>query len=135
MQSEMITADNLSPELLKSVFDSAFMEATMENGGDITVQEAVKVRVKVNERKNRIRFMSVFGFKENAKQAAQLECVNLINSEYIMVCASAEENLLFFRYDLGVVGGLTKKALVMAVKQFAEIPHQAVTDHGQELVD
>jgi hypothetical protein len=136
MPDDLITSDNLSPELLKAVFDAAFMEAKLDDDGEIIVQDAVKVRLKVNqERKDRIRFVSLFGFKSDSSQLARLQCANQINAEYIMVCASAEEDLLFFRYDLMVAGGVTKKALVMAVKRFATIPQGAVAEHGKDIVE
>jgi hypothetical protein len=141
MQNELITSDNLSPELLKSVFDSAFMEATLDDDGEVIVQDAIRVRVRANmERKDRIRFISIFGFKDDSKPLSRLECVNRINSEYVMVRAvsyenSAHEKLLIFDYDFWIVGGITKKALVMALKQFATIPHDAVADHGQGIVE
>lgn len=135
MQEDLITAENLSPELLKSVFDAAFMETKLDADGEIIVQDEVKVRVQVNqERKDRVRLLSAFGFKSDSQPLARLQCANQINAEYIMVCASAEEDILFFRYDLLVAGGVTKKALVMAVKRFASIPQGAVTDHGKEIV-
>lgn len=136
MPDDLITSDNLSPELLKAVFDAAFMEAKLDDKGELIVEDAVKVRLIVNqERKDRIRFISLFGFKSDSSQLARLQCANLINAEYIMVCASAEEDLLFFRYDLMVAGGVTKKALVMAVKRFATIPQDAVADHGKDIVE
>ncbi len=61
-------------------------------------------------------------------------CANKINEEYILVCASAEKDLLFFRYDIMVAGGITKKALVLLVKRFASIPQSAVAEHGQGIV-
>ena len=136
MSEDLITSDNLSTEMLKAVFDAAFMETKVDNDGEIIVQEKLKVRVRVNEeRKDRIRLLSIFGFKSDSSPLARLQCVNQINVEYIMVCASAEQNLLFFRYDLMVAGGLTKKALVMAVKRFATIPLGAVADHGKDIVE
>ena len=136
MLNEQITSDNLSAELLKSVFDAAFMDATLDEDGEIVVKEAVNVRVRVNmEQKDRIRFLSVFGFKDDSSPLARLECVNRINSEYILICASVQEDLLLFRYDLWVQGGIEKKALVMALKRFSSIPQDAIVDHGSEIVE
>lgn len=135
MPETLITSENLSPELLKSVFDAAFMEASLEKDGEIIVQEDIRVRIRVNEGKDRIRLASIFGFTPNSQPLARLECANLINSNYIVVCATAEENLLFVRYDLMVAGGITGKALVMAVKRFGSIPRKAIADYGKEIVE
>ncbi len=83
MQDELITSDNLSPELLKSLFDAAYMEPTVDKDAEIILQEAdVDVRVIADmENKDRIHFMTVFGFKEDSKPLARLECANRINKE------------------------------------------------------
>lgn len=136
MQNDLITSENLSPELIKSVFDAAFMDATLGEDGMIIVQDDIRVRVRPDiERKDRIRFMSIFGFKENSKPISRLECVNRINNEYIMIRASVHDELLVFDYDFYIVGGITKKALVMALKRFATIPRGAVAEHGQGIVE
>ena len=136
MQDDLITPDNLSPELVKSVFDAAFMDATLDDDGQVIVQDAISVRVRANnEQKDRIRFIGVFGFKEDSTFLSRLECVNKINNEYIMIRATVHEQLLIFDYDFWIVGGITKKALVTGLKRFATIPHDAVADHGQGIVE
>ena len=135
MQDDLITSDNVSAELVKSVFDAAFMEASIDSDGDVLVKDAVRVFVRVPEKKDRLRMFCLFGFKSNSSQLAQLQCVNLINAEYLIVSASVQNGKLIFRYDLLLGGGLTKKALVMAVKRFAMIPQEAVADHGKEIVE
>jgi hypothetical protein len=135
MPDDLITSDNVSPELVKSVFDAAFMDATIDSDGDVLVKDAVRVFVRMPEKKDRLRLFCLFGFKSNASQTAQLQCVNLINAEYIMICASAQNSKLVFRYDLLIGSGITKKTLVHAVKRFAMIPQEAVADHGKEIVE
>ncbi len=46
MPNELITSDNLSPELLKSVFDAAYMDSTLEDDGELIVQDVTRVRVR-----------------------------------------------------------------------------------------
>ncbi len=126
---------NVSSDLVKSVFDAAFMDASIDSDGDVLVKNAVRVFVRVPEKKDRLRMFCLFGFKSNSSLAAQLQCVNMINAEYIMVCASAQNGKLIFRYDLLIGSGITKKTLVMALKRFAMIPQEAVADHGKEIVE
>jgi len=136
MQDELITSDNLSPELLQSIFDAAFMDSTLDDDGNITVQDAVRVNVRVNmERKDRIRFFSVFGFKKDSTPLERLEGVNRINNDFIVICASAEGDALVFRHDIWVDGGITKKNMIKVLKRFATIPHGAVEDCCQGIVE
>ncbi|MCP3887486.1 MAG: YbjN domain-containing protein [Desulfobulbaceae bacterium] len=135
MQEELITSENLSPELLKSIFDAAFMESTTDEDGEVLVKESVTVRVKANmEQKNRIRLYCIFSFEENSTQLARLECVNRITGDYAMLKASVHDNLLIIAYDMWIAGGITKKNLVTGLKFFATIPHDAIADYGQEIV-
>lgn len=137
MSDNMITSDNLSVEMLKGIFEDAYIETSIDDDGDILVKEACKVFVRPDmERKNRIRFFTIFGFNDSASQMDRLDCVNKINNEYIMVTACATDNGgLIFRYDMSIEGGLPKKSLVLALKRFASVPHDAAADHGQGLVD
>ena len=135
MQEELITTDNISQELLKSVFDAAFMDPTVDGDGDILIKDDVKVYVRLGDKKDRIRFICQFGFTEDSSPLARLQCVNLINTEYIMARAHVTDTTLIFNYDLLVSGGLSKKALVMALKRFASIPRDAVADHGKGIVE
>ena len=136
MQDELFTGNTLSLELLKSVFDTALMEAAIsEDGSRIVVREniAVNVMVDMNE-KDRIRLLSYYRFKEDSEPLARIECANHINNNYFMVCASVQDADLVFRYDLLVTGDLKKKALVLAVRRFADIPPIAVGAYGNKIV-
>jgi hypothetical protein len=59
-----------------------------------------------------------------------------VNKEYAIVRATVGQNdALRFTYDILVSGGITKKALVLAVKRFCEIPHSAVARLGEDIVE
>ncbi|MCK6622032.1 MAG: YbjN domain-containing protein [Calditrichaceae bacterium] len=137
MADELITPENLSVDLLKAIFDAAYMNFSVEEGKELKVKDSCTVWVSPDlERKNRIRLYAIFAFKESSSQSDRLECVNRINNEYIMIRASVtDKGLLFFEYDLMLDGGLTKKALVSAIKRFASIPHGAVEEHGASIVE
>jgi hypothetical protein len=132
---DLLTPANVSAELIKSVFEAAFMDVRIDSDGDVLVKDAVNVFIRVAEKKDRLRLFCLFGFKAGSSTAAQLQCVNLINSEYIMVTASAQGTKLIFRYDLLLGDGLSKRSLVQAVKMFAGIPQPAAADHGRDIVE
>ncbi len=136
MSEELITPENLSKELLKSVFDAAFMEAFYDQDGDLTVKEHVTCYVYPSEKRDRIRFLAQFAFKPAAGRTERLECVNHINDEYILVKASVGANdRLRFTYDMPTAGGITGKALVLTLKRFCSIPHEAVREYGGDLIE
>lgn len=136
MSEELITPENLSKELLKSVLDAAFMEAYFDQDGDLTVKEHVTCYLYPSQSRDRIRFMAQFKFKPGADLLERLECVNHINEEYVVVRASVGANdRLRFTYDLPTAGGITRKALVLTLKRFCSIPHEAVREYGADLVE
>ncbi len=135
MTNDLITPDSLSKELLHSIFDAAYMEPSWDDDGDLRVKDDIHCFVIPSEKKDRIRLMSIFGFKENSSQSQRLECVNNINLEYTIVRASSgDNNILRFDFYINVQGGITRKNIVMAVKNFLSIPLTAVADHGTDIV-
>jgi hypothetical protein len=136
MSEELITPENLSKELLKSVFDDAFLDAFYDQDGDLTVKDQVTCYVYPSEKRDRIRFVAQFGFKPATGLPERLECVNHINDEYIIVKASVGANdRLRFLYDIPTAGGITRKALVLTLKRFCSIPHEAVREYGGDLIE
>ncbi len=137
MHEDLITPENLSIDLLKATFDAAYMDTRLDEDSDLVVKDDVSVRIRIDEkRKNRIRFLTIFGFKDGVPKTDKLDCVNNINNDYIMLCASSTDNdLLIFRYDIMLYEGITKKDLVLSVKRFATIPHDAVNEYGSDLVE
>jgi len=136
MTDELITPENLSKELLKSTLDAALMDTSYDTDGDILVKDIITAWVLPNaERKDRIKLLSIFGFQPGVSQLQRLECVNKINSEYIIVKAHVgQKDTLRFDYDIMVAGGITKKAFVLAVKRFCSIPRAAAAEHGAGLI-
>jgi len=136
MTDELITPENLSKEMLKSVLDSAFMETSYDSDGDLKVRDRVNCFVLPNEeRKDRVQLLALFGFKPEATELQRLQGVNRINAEYIIVRAVVGKNdLLRFTWDIPIAGGITKKAFVLAVKRFCAIPHEAIADCANEIV-
>lgn len=137
MTDELITSDNLSKELLKSVFDAAFMETSYDSDGDLKVKDRVNCFVLPNmERKDRVRLVTIFSFKAGTSELQRLQAVNRINDEYIIVRAVVGENdALRFTWDIPIAGGITKKAFVLAFRRFCSIPHDAVVDCASDIVD
>lgn len=138
MAEKLITADNLTKELLKSIFESAMMDVSMDSYGDIMVKEDCKCFVLPDKEKHRITLLTFFVFKPKAKDMDKFLCVNNINRDYIMaraVVTGKDNNILQFTYDIMLDGEITYKYLVLLVKRFCAIPHPAVADYGQDIVE
>ena len=136
MSTDYINPENLSKELLKSACDAALMDTSYDNDGDLSVKEQLACWIIPDMKsKDRIKLLSLFGFKPEASNLERLECVNRINRAYIIVKAYVSDNdCLFFQYDLYIGDGISKKTFIKAVKRFCSIPREAIRDHGAEIV-
>ena len=135
MSEELIPPENLSKELLKDVFDAAFMDASFDEDGDLKVKDQVTWYVCPSEKRDRIRLLAQFAFEPSTSELERLECANHINDEYTIVRASVGKNdRLRSSYDIPTAGGVTKKALVLTLKRFCSVPQEAVREYGQDTV-
>jgi len=136
MTNDLVTPENLSVELLNSIFDDAYMETSIDSDGDLHVRDDIGCFVILSKDKDRITLLSQFGFESGATHSQRLECVNNINKEMIIVKAYVGNNdSLRFEYDICLKGGVTKKNIVQATKKFLSIPRAAVINHGEDLVE
>ena len=134
MTEELITPENLSTPMLKALFDSAFMETHLDQEGNLKVKDRVNLHIRPRE--DRIRIYAIFGFKPTAPLERRLEFVNRVNQEFIIARATAVDgDILAFDYDIPVAGGITKKAVILLVKRFMNIPHAAVLEYGMDIVE
>lgn len=132
----LITPENVSISMLYDLFDRAFMEVGFDKDGDLMVTEDVKCYVFINEKGNdRIRLLTLFGLSTTASRSDCLECVNRINSEYVLIRAYVSQDALAFDHEILIKGGITQKNFILTVKRFCSIPRLAVREYGQEVVD
>lgn len=137
MTDTLLTPENVSKNVLQELFEDALMDVSIDQDGDLLVQEDVKCYVFLNESNDRIRLLTLFGISEQADHLRRLECVNAINREYVLVKAYlASEQTLAFEYDIYLKGGVTRKYVAWAVKRFCSIPRKAVSEeYAQGVVE
>lgn len=136
MSNELVTADNVSRELLKSIFDAAYMTTSLDSDGDVVVKEQCNCIVLPDKEKRRIWLLTQYSFKPTATDTEKLMCVNKINMDYLIVRAVVVKNILRFSYDIVLDGdGITPKSLVLLIKRFCNIAPSAVQDYGQDIVE
>lgn len=137
MLDELITTDNLSKALLKEVLEEVLIRVSLDEDGDLLVREGgVACYVMIEEEsRERVMFFSSFHFAEASSPLQRLECVNRVNTEYVMVRAVARDNdQLLFSYTLYVDGGITQRAFVLALRRFCELPRLAVQECCAEVM-
>ena len=133
---DLITAENATVKELQVHIDSAFVEYTIDDDGDIKVQDAVTVFVRPEAEGRYIQLSTIFGFEPASTVAQRLECANKINSECIIIRASVSEDCLVFEHEYILFdGGLTPKQFIQGIRRFAQIPRLAVREHGGGIVE
>lgn len=136
MTEQLITSDNLSNEYLASIFNDAFMEVSYGEDGSISIREnGVRVWVEPLKSKRFVKLMVLYKIKADSSELSCLQSVNSINESYIIKTASIEDGFLKFEYMIPIVGGITKKAFVLALKLFSSIPMSAVEDLASDIVE
>lgn len=129
---DLITLENLSKEILKSLFDAAFMETSYDSDGDLRVKDGLSCWVLPSE--DRIKLLAAFGFDARATRAQRLEFVNRVNREYIIVRASMGDrnDTLLFDHDISVRGGVMPAMVVQSTKRFLSIILPSVQECDQD---
>jgi len=132
--SDLIVPDNLSKELLKDIYDSAFMTTMFDDDGDLRVGDG-GIKCYAFPKEKHIKLMSIFGAEPGADHSDLVEFANRVNLEYVVVRAAiSEKDSIFFEYAIPVDGGITKKAVILATKRFLSIPVQSIVEHGKDII-
>ncbi|MCA9465517.1 MAG: tetratricopeptide repeat protein [Nitrospira sp.] len=121
MSEQLVTKDTLSRQVVKDIFDNAYLETEDEEGDTFMVRDGYNFRVAVDSDKRFVHFRTIFGFREGALRQDQLEYVNDVNAGLIFIRASIINNFLIFDYYLFLEGGTTKKTIFQAYKFFQAI--------------
>ena len=134
MATELVTPDNVSVEMLRDLYEAAYMDVTLdEEHGVLRIREELAARAHLSESKERIQLLAVYGLKEEAQRIDRLELVNRINENYVLIRAGIDDDGdLWFDYCILVKGGLTKKAIVQATRAFLMLVPKAVNECDED---
>ena len=128
MSNDLISPENISKELLKSLFDAAFMNTSYASNGDLTVKETYSCSIRVSENKERIMLLDWFGFTRSSSRLQRLEAVNKVNSNWAYVSACVSDDTLGISYDIFIGGGVAGKDIVLAVKKFHAVLETVIAE-------
>jgi hypothetical protein len=133
---DLITPENVSTALLKSIFEAAYMDIDYISDHDLLVVKELGLRCFVlpDQRTECISLVVQFSIKQNIPDAEKFRVVNEIHSNYVMVRAMFVDDSLRFDYHINLQGGVLKKTLVMTVKRFLSIPHSVIDDYAKHLI-
>jgi hypothetical protein len=119
MPEEIVHPNDISKEMLQSVYENAYMETSFDADGDLKVKETYSAYILPQADGKRIRLMCQF--RTNPKSSAQdrINFANKINDKLILIRAYVLENgIVGFDYYIVVEGGTTKRNIIMTTKLF-----------------
>jgi hypothetical protein len=124
--AELLYPESITKEALRDLFVAAYMDASLDEDGDVLVKESYRSYLVPASDSTWIRLYSPFKGSE-ATMEDKIAWANRINRDMIIVRTYVNENGGFiFEEYLGVEGGITKRALVLATRRFHRMLESAV---------
>lgn len=122
----------LSNDVLKSIFDAAFLEAEIDSDGDLFVKDDYTVWVDGMPDKDCFGFRCYIGIEDQHSRASLLECCNSFNFSYLglRVFVGPKNDVLGFSYHVLMKGGgkIEAKEIVRLFRYFQEVVRDALDD-------
>ncbi len=137
MSDGLVTPETVSKDMLKSMFDAAFMEASFDEFGDLMIVDGgVQSFVFISPDSRGIKVMALFEAAPTAQRVDLLEFANHINEVYPIVrtTLSPDSRAISFEHFICLPGGVPQMTIVQAARLFVRVTRDAVSKHGNELI-
>jgi len=125
MNPEFISETDVNADTLAAVYKRAFFKCDKDSDGDLRVHtDGPKVLVTFNEDNKLIKFMAIYGLKENEPEDKKLRFLNRMNDTIIFARFSMPEkrpDVLMADYYLPYEEGLPAFQVVQAMRAFSKI--------------
>ncbi len=119
MANDIVQPEDVSKDMLLSLFRAAYMDVSLDSDGDIMLKDVYRSWVFPSNDGRLIRLMSQFNVNPKASHADKLAYVNKVNDEIVLIRACVTANgSIRYDYHISVQGGTTRQGIVMAVKRF-----------------
>jgi hypothetical protein len=125
--AEMILPETATKDLLKSLLEAAYLDVSLDDDGDVQVMDTFRFWVIPSTNGKWIRLFAQFKGNPAAALGAKLEYVNAVNRDLHLIRAYLRDNggYTFDQYVV-VEGGISRRALVFAVRGFRELLQSAL---------
>ena len=132
---KIVLPEQVSPEMLKQLFVDAYMDATIDKDGDVQLVEGYRSYVVPGMENKWVRVYAVFGANQAALLEDKMDFVNRVNAELVIVRAYVDTTGRFiFEHYIPVEGGLTERALVLAVRRFHRLLDAAIRKDEKNVI-
>ncbi|MBC7256982.1 MAG: YbjN domain-containing protein [Chloroflexi bacterium] len=135
MSDELVYPQDISKEALLAIYQTAYMDAEIDDDGDILIREDYRHFVFPEEDGRAIHLATFFRSREGAPVEEKLAYANRVNDELVLIRASYTERGAFcFDYYIPVQGGITKQAIVLATRRYIALLRSALARDDQNVV-
>jgi hypothetical protein len=135
LADEMMFPEGASVEALKALFDENGMDTSIDSDGDLIVSDNFRCYMRPDPDGRLILVYAIFGAADGATDADKLAYVNRVNDQIKLVRASVAASGRFsFEYYFPVEGGVSKQAIVFAVRRFFGCLNKALGEDSANVV-
>lgn len=135
MSDDLVTPEVLNRDFLKGLFEEAYMSVSIDNDGDLVIQDKYRSYVRPDQDGRLVAVFSIFGAKPNASLSDKLAYVNRVNDQVKLIRASVTENgRFYFDYYVPTEGGISKRGLVLGVRRFMSCIESAINQDTGDVV-
>lgn len=126
---EMITPDNVTPQLLKEIFDAAYIECELDGEASLAVQGAYRYFLNLDEAKRFIRFVMALRTRNDLSAEACSRYCERVNSEMVVLRLTPvrDNQAVAFDWYVSLAGGVTPKHLVLSSKDYDVLVQDALS--------
>lgn len=119
MPVPLLTPDTVSMSILTDIFESAYVDARIDEDGDLELQDGYRAYARLEANNGRLWIWTRFRFRDEVGTVERIRFANTINNKLIVVraCVTDSGHLMFDDYVI-LEGGLPPKTLVKAVRRF-----------------
>jgi hypothetical protein len=121
MADDLVTATNVSKEMLYALFEGAYMEVSYDSDGDVRVRDGYRCWLLLDDDNQDLRLFTFFRFKPESSMIDRIALANKCNEQYKLVRACTEDDRLVYDYTLPLAGGVTKHSIVVTTRRFLKI--------------
>jgi hypothetical protein len=135
MSEDLLLPENVSNASLKAMFDQAYMNASLNDKGEVIVREEFTYYFAWPESRTRVQIYCLIRALENARPEAKLQYINSLNDKMALLRACVLENGAFsFDYWVPIQGGIPKKTFILVFKFFTNQVLEAINRAPKDIL-
>ncbi|MFM7675337.1 MAG: YbjN domain-containing protein [Synechococcus sp.] len=124
--------NQLSDDVLKSIFDAAFIDTEVDDDGDLFVTDDMRVLVEGLPDQDCFQFTAYFGIDKKHSRESLLEACNSFNTSYLGLKAGITDGseAIVFNYAVLMKGGgaIEAKEIIRLFKYFQDVVSASLED-------